>query len=165
MIARKKYFELTVQDLMQHTVWVRQMDVLTFGGTSDDEYDDAPNIVVPLPSDKAIVDELFDNCICWARTRFESSNGLQYLGTTKVWAGEGVECEDPTIVTNLGQVEFFFASVRPTAQQIAAAYQRLGAQPDTLFPLNYRLDVTLPDARLGRDVRRFLLVRRLWRCA
>src|SRR5262249_42870731 len=114
------------------------MDVATFGDAEDEQYDDDTGLVVPLPGDPALVERLFDNCICYARARFVAADGRQYTGVMKCWGGEGVECEGPFIVTDEGRVDFYFGIARPSAERVAAEYARLGTSPKGLFPLTYR---------------------------
>jgi hypothetical protein len=86
----KKYFKLTQGDLLAHPIWVSSMDAATFSDAEDEEWDDDTGLVVPLPSDPALVKQLFDNCICYARTRFVAADGRLFLGMMKCWSGDEV---------------------------------------------------------------------------
>jgi hypothetical protein len=55
-------------------------------------------------------------------------------------------------VTDAGQIVFYFGIANPSAEQIAAAYERLGILPGDLFPLTYRPDVSLPEGPLGGEL-------------
>lgn len=139
------YYELTEQELGEHPIWVLAMDVVTYGG-SDDDYDDDSGLVVPLPSDEAVVEQLFANCICYVRTSFVAANGRRFVGLMCADA-DGVESTQPAIVTDEGQVDFYLASVNsdvPDPAKIEADYARLGMTPDELFPLEFRPDVLVP---------------------
>lgn len=148
----KKYFKLTLGDLLENPIWVLSMNVATFSDAGDEDWDDDTGLVVPLPSDSALVQRLFDNCICYARTRFVAANGRSFLGMMKCWGGDGVQGTDPTIVTDAGQICFYFGMVKPSMEQIAVAYERLGLSPGDLFPLTYRLDVSLPEGPPGGEI-------------
>ncbi len=141
----KKYFKLTQEDLLTHPVWVRSMDVATFGDSEDENWDDDTAMVVPLPKDAALVEQLFENCICWARARFQDASGRSFIGMLKCWAGDDIAGCSPTIVTDSGQVNFFFAGVQPNSGQIAESYRSLSVPPDSLFPIKYSVDIELPD--------------------
>jgi hypothetical protein len=154
-VGGKKYFGLTLSDLHEHPIWVRSMDVATFSDAEEDDCDDDTGSVVPLPGDPALVERLFDNCICYARARFVAADGRQYTGVMKCWAGEGVECEGPFIATDDGRVDFYFGIARPPEEHVAASYARLGTSSEGLFPLSYRPDVSLPNGPLGGELRGF----------
>ena len=86
----KKYFRLTPGDLLEHPVWVLAMDVATFGGAEEGDWDDDPGMVVPLPRDPTLARQLLENCSCYARARFVAANGRSFLGMMKCWSGDTV---------------------------------------------------------------------------
>ncbi len=145
----KKYFKLTPGDLREHPIWVLAMDVATFSDVQDEDWDDDTGLVVPLPSDPELVDQLFDNCICYARARFVAANGRSFVGLMKCWGGEEISGTHPTIVTDGGQVDFYWGIAKLSAEQVAIEYERLETSPDDLFPLTYQPDVSLPDGPPG----------------
>lgn len=142
----KKSFKLTRTDILEHPIWVRSMDAVTYGDSDGEDWDDEPGLYRPLPSDPQVVQQLFDNCICLARARFVAANGRSFLGMIKCWAGEEIENSHPTIILDDRQVDFYFGSIRPTEREIATAYEELEIAPGELFPLAYSVDVSLPDA-------------------
>lgn len=154
-VDAKKYFRLTPADLLEHPIWVLAMDVATFSDTEEDDLDDDTGLVVPLPSDPGLVEQLFENCICYARARFVAANGRSFVGMMKCWGGEGVQGTHPTLVTDGGQVDFYWGIAKPSAEQIGAVYERLGASPGDLFPMTYQPDVPLPDGPSGGDLEGF----------
>lgn len=149
-MEKKKYFELTAEDLRDHPIWVLAGDVNTFSEDDDEEQedgrDDDTNMVVPLPADLALRQTLFDNCICYARANFVATNGRRFVGMMKCWAGEGVEGTQPAIVTDQGQVHFYLTIHKPTVDELARDYARLGISAELLFPLEY-----CPEAFEGVD--------------
>src|SRR5689334_6671410 len=138
----KKYFQLTPGDLREHPIWVLSMDVATFSDAEEEDWEDDTGLVVPLPIDPALVERLFNNCICYARAHFVAANGQSFLGMMKCGGGDGVEGDHPTIVTDAGPIDFYFGIAKPSVGQIAAEYERLGISPEDLFPLTYRPDVS-----------------------
>lgn len=143
-MEKKKYFRLTAEDLQNHPIWVLAGDVNMFSDDSDEENDDDTNMVVPLPTDSELRQKLFENCICYVRTDFVAANGQRYLGLMKCWGGDGVEGTQPAIVTDQGQVDFYLTIHKPTADELARDYVRLGTSADLLFPLEYSPDAGEP---------------------
>jgi hypothetical protein len=154
-MSGKKYYRLTPADLNEHPIWVLAMDLATFSEAKDEGWDDDTGLVVPLPSDRSLVERLFENCICYARVRFVAANERQFTGMLKCWAGEGIESSHPTILTDDGQVDFYFGIVKPTAEQVAFGHARLGISSAELFPLTYHPDVSLPDGPPGGELEGF----------
>jgi len=150
----KKYFKLTPEDLLEHPIWVLSMDVATFSGAEED-CDDDTGLIVPLPRDPDLAEQLLENCICYARARFVAANGRSFIGMMKCQAGEGIQWTHPTIVSDGGQVNFYFGIAIPSAVRIAAEYERLGISPEDLFPLTYKPDGSLPDGPLGGQLEGF----------
>lgn len=145
-MEKKKYFQLTAKDLRDHPIWVLAGDVNIFREEEGDEDEDDTNMVVPLPTDPTLRQMLFENCICYARTNFVAANGQRFTGLMKCWAGEGVEGTQPAIATDEDQVDFYLTIHKPTAEELARNYARLGSSAESLFPLEY-----CPDAVEGLD--------------
>jgi hypothetical protein len=56
---------------------------------------------------------------------------------------EGVENDQPAIVTDHGQVAFYFGARMPGPEELTEAYTVLGVKPDQLFPLKYAPDISV----------------------
>jgi hypothetical protein len=128
------------------------MDAISYGGGDEGDWDDDTSLVVPLPTDSAVVEQLFQNCICYVRVSFVAANGRCFVGMMCSRDGDGVESTQPAIATDEGQIDFYLGAAGanvPNATRIAANYARLGLTPNELFPLEYRPDASIPGGSLG----------------
>lgn len=140
----RPYYELTEQELREHPLWFLAMDVISYGG-SDDEYDDDSGLVVPVPRDRAVVGQLYANCVGYVRTTFVAANGRRFVGLMCADV-DGVDSTQPAIVTDAGQVDFYLASASSDEwlrARIAENYARLGMTPEELFPLEFEPDMSI----------------------
>lgn len=123
-------YELTPSDLAAYPVWEFALDE-----EGEEGQDEAT--VRPLPDQ----DVVFNGDV--ARATFVAADGTQFTGYVTPDPGRDPGWLQPTIVTEHGQVNFWFGWQENgvTDGMIGPLYERLSKSPEELFPLTYRVDL------------------------
>jgi hypothetical protein len=154
MKDRKQVYELTLADLERFPIW--EFPHLA----SDDEYSD--NIDT---QDEATVrpyagsgplngsDGLFV-----VRARFTLADGTTmkgFLYPDKNAKGSDISLIQPSIVTERGHVSFWFGIVALTSEQKREAYQLLGREAPSAFPIRFESAVELVSGPISGHIKGF----------
>jgi hypothetical protein len=130
---RKQVYDLKVADFDRAPVWEFALDE-----EGDPGQDEAT--VRPRPDLRDGVDRrggLFVVDAC-----FVAADGTRFRGYVTPARG-GIVDSQPTVITDDGQVGFWYGIVPPNEQTIAEAYRALGRTADQLFPLRFEAAVEL----------------------
>jgi hypothetical protein len=146
---RKSVSDLSPDDLAQFPVWEFALD--EEGEESQDETTVRPYMLAGEldPSAGMFV----------VRARFRLADGSQLHGylTPPVQAEDGLGAMQPVIVTDAGQVLFWWGSILPPAAEISRSYQRLGkAAHARVFPIQFSSDVSILGGPIQGELPGFL---------
>jgi hypothetical protein len=89
------------------------------------------------------------------RTEFVSADGTRFDGYASPNEEPQPPYTQPTIVTAVGHVGFWFGAVAPTSDRLVACYRLLGKTAAELFPVNYRALADHGGARLEGEIAAF----------
>ncbi len=148
---RKQLYDLTPLDLGTAAVWEFALDEEDVEG--QDEATVRPwHVEGPLdPSDGMFV----------VRAKFVLADGTAFAGyITPPEDGEGsLGALQPVIVTDSGQVGFWYGALRPTPTDLAASYARLGkGSGSEVFPVRFESEVPLTLGGVHGHVPGFLVL-------
>ncbi|MEO8190929.1 MAG: PilZ domain-containing protein [Acidobacteriota bacterium] len=125
----KRLVELTVADLAATAVWRYE------GGTGDQ--------AIVVPADRSSL-SISDDEVFLARTEFTLPDGSRHPGFCFPVDDTGVDYLQPVIVTEAGQVRFWFEGpVSPAA--LAGQWAYLGRGVEEIFPVGFRCLVPVDD--------------------
>jgi len=132
--VRKHVYDLTNEDLLRFSIWEFASD--EEGEEGQDETTVRPWDGAPAP-DKSC-------CPLIVLARFVLADGTRHSGyVTFDVQGASIDSVHPVIVTEAGQVMFWFGILVPSREAIDAAYAKLGRTAALAFPIQYRSDVPL----------------------
>ena len=136
---RKQVYDLTRSDLERYPVWV-------FARDEEDVEGQDEATVRPVPQQEVA----YDGDV--GRTTFVASDGTHFLGYVTPDAGRDPGWLQPTIVTEGGQVNFWFGwqEAGVSDAMIEPLYTLLGRSGDELFPISYRMDMPWANASPSR---------------
>ena len=143
---RKQVGELKPADLARFSIWEFALD--EEGEPGQDE-----ETVKPRP-DLEAVDPAAGRFI--VRAEFVAQDGTRFDGYVTAAEEDHVGYVQPTIVTDRGQVGFWYGAFAPTRGELERDYQILGKAAADLFPLRYRALVPSYGPRLEGRVPAFL---------
>ncbi len=130
--AVKQLVELTIADLAAAAVWRYE------GGTGDD--------ALVSPAERVSLGSA-DEEVFLAATEFTLHDGSRHPGFCFPVDDTGVDYLQPVIVTEAGQVRFWFEGPVP-AESLERQWTLLGRDPRAIFPVSFRCLVPVD----GRDV-------------
>lgn len=133
MRIRKQVNELTKTDLTDFPIWEFALD--EEGEQGQDEATVRPwhSEVPPDPADGMFV----------ARAAFVLADGSRHIGylTLPVDGEESLSTVQPVIVTDNGQIWFWYGVIAPSLEAIREAYGKLGRAAEAVFPVRYGSEV------------------------
>jgi len=128
MRIRKQVYELTLDDLKRSPIWEFCPDEVGMPGQDEATVKPRPDLTVADPGIGLTV----------AYTVFVASDGTQFLGYCYTCNENDLSLIQPVIVTNHGQVAFWFGMIEPTRAQLDEAYAKLKKDKAALFPLRFQ---------------------------
>jgi hypothetical protein len=135
MRIRKQVYELTVEDFDQHPVWEFALD--EEGEEGQDEATVRPiQLTGPVnPADGMVV----------VKARFTLADGTLMAGylTPPIPHSGDLSSIQPQIITQRGQVSFWCGAFKPTSDQLAQNYGRLGRTAHQIFPLRFTSEIKI----------------------
>lgn len=138
MNIRRQVYDLTQDDLILSPVWV-----FTHGeeDLSEEDLAEQDEATVRPVAEPAALDSL--EVMFVTAARFSLADGTTMAGYISPGAPEdtGLGRLQPTIITEQGQVSFWFGILCPTPKDIAGAYKLLGKRPEQVFPISFSLAV------------------------
>ena len=93
------------------------------------------------------------------RAELVANDGTRYVGYVSPNPEFDLGYVQPTIVTNEGQVTFWYGSVPPRPGEIDRSYALLGKERDDLFPVKFRALVPHGSTKLKGEVPAFLYMK------
>ncbi len=151
MKIRKPVYDLTQRDLLQTAVWEFALD--EEGEDGQDEATVRPWAgKEPLdPGDGMFV----------VRAIFTLADGTRLLGylTPAVPGMSSMGTIQPVIVTDEGQVMFWYGLLAPTTESLQDTYLRLGRVAEQVFPVTYASDVELTSGPVSGQIAGFMHLR------
>ena len=149
--VRKSVIEISRRDLDECPVWEFASDEEDIQG--QDETTVRPFIVSGEldPSAGMLV----------VRTRFQLADGTEMTGylTPRVPPDNGLDSLQPVIVTDDGQVLFWWGVIEPGPAELNDLYRRLGkASQSEVFPIRFASDVPIAGGPLLGEVPGFMVL-------
>lgn len=134
MNRKKQVYDLTREDLICSPVWE-----FSHGEVDEEEGQDEATV---RPVEKWVSLDA-QEVMCVAATRFSLADGTVMHGFLSPGAPEDTHLGSlqPTIMTDRGQISFWFGIVQPTQEIIADAYSAIGKRPEHIFPISFSLAV------------------------
>ncbi len=134
--VRKSVCELTQDDLRQFPVWEFCLDEEGVNG-QDEETVRPFQMQGPLDASLGMF---------IVRATFSLADGSTMSGylTPGVQGNDSIGTVQPTVITDVGQVGFWFGCAAPNAETVAKCYAALGKHgPAAVFPLHFESQVEL----------------------
>ncbi|MYM69172.1 hypothetical protein GTP45_20355 [Pseudoduganella sp. FT55W] len=129
---RKQVYDLTLSDLELSPIWEY---------ASDEEGIEGQDEATVRPASPSILDDALAGQFV-AAARFTLADGTRMYGYLS--PGSFGSCDlgsiQPAIVTDNGQVSFWFGCLEPPRTYIESSYAVLGKSADEIFPLSFALD-------------------------
>jgi len=147
MGSNKQIYDLRLEDLRKCAVWRIVLDV-----EGEDRQDECT--VQPCPSLSRVdaAEGLF-----FVHAEFTAEDGTRFEGYCTPHETYSIGFIRPTIVTDRGQVGFWWGIAKPTPKELKACYEKLGKNRKTLFPLQFRCLLPISNAeRMEGTVKAFL---------
>ena len=150
MKIRKQVYELTLDDVSKFPVWEFALDEEGVEGQ-----DEATARPVQVSGTLDSADGLFI-----IRAVFILADGTQMRGflTTPTDADDGLGTLQPVIITEHGQVLFWYGVIAPSAQNLAESYAKLERESARVFPIQVDTDVKLVGAPIRAIIPGFLVL-------
>ncbi len=139
MRSRKQVYELTSEDLEKCLVWEFASD--EEGVEGQDEA-----TVRPRPDLSATKGCPAGGFICAAQFCLVDKTILH--GFVYAEHGARLGLTQPVIITNKGQVHFWFGAMKPKPNEILRSYAALGRSKETVFPISFRSVVEVEGKRI-----------------
>jgi hypothetical protein len=154
MSIRRQDYRLTLVDLIQNPAWEYALDEEGLEGQDERTvrpYHDSP----PLDPEKAYF---------IVRARFHLADDTQMLGYIKPIELSGSRFMNPVIpvdmnpviVTELGQVTFWYGALKPETERISQNYRLLNKKPSEVFPIEFAADIEILDSITAGTLEGFL---------
>ena len=148
MRIRKQVDLLTLADVEENPVWEFALD--EEGEEGQDEETVRPYQLTP-PLDPSVG-------LLIVRAKFALADGAEMEGylTPPFDGSPAIGSIQPTIVTDQGQVGFWYGIVAPDKDRIAQNYRLLGKSPSQVFPLKFRSTVEIMGGPIEGELNGFL---------
>ena len=143
---RKQVYDLKPSDLGECPIWEHALDEEGDEGQDEATVKPRPDLATADPGAGMLI----------ARAELVANDGTRYDGY--VYPSHDGELRDvqPHIVTDAGQVRFWFGAFPPKEGAIEETYALLGTTAERLFPLTYRAVVEHEGARLEGTITGFV---------
>jgi hypothetical protein len=151
MKIRKQVYELTNRDLLEQPVWEFAIDEEGEAGQDEATVRPVAREELSDPTDAMFV----------VRANFTLADGTTYLGylTPATEEDTSIGTIQPIIVTDAGQVGFWFGVMAPSTASIREAYDKLGRKADQVFPISFVSDVEVAGGPVSGSLNGFMYLR------
>jgi hypothetical protein len=134
MEIRRYEYELTIEDILEYPVWE-----FAFGEESD-------IIKIKPLSDESQMDINLNRLIVRATfifvTGLKKTGYIKPINTIDTFMGHLSPVDLlPVILTENGQVDFWYGSHKPKRKLLRRNYELLGSQPNEIFPITVKSDI------------------------
>jgi hypothetical protein len=148
---RKSVSDLSASDLAVHPVWEFALD---------EEGEDGQDETTVRPLEPC--DELDPSTGMFVvRATFRLADGTEHRGylTPPVQGDDSLGTLQPVVVTDQGQVLFWWGAIMPPTTAIAQSYERLGkTTPSDVFPIHFSSDFPIVGGAVQGELPGFLLL-------
>lgn len=148
---RKQSYELRPDDLAQFPIWEFALDEESEAGQDEATVRPRPDLTVADPGEGMLI----------ARAEFVARDGSRYQGYVSPSDEEAFSLVQPTIVTDAGQVSFWYGAFPPKPNALEADYELLGKTAEQLFPVTFRALVEHEGAQLEGEIPAFMHYKQL----
>lgn len=130
---RKQVYDLTLSDLELFPIWEY---------ASDEEGIEGQDEATVRPASPSILhDPLAGQFVAKARFTLADGTGMHGYLAPGSPGNFDLGAIQPAIVTDTGQVSFWFGCIEPPRTYIESSYAMLGKKSDEVFPLSFALEV------------------------
>jgi zinc-ribbon domain len=143
---RKQVTELVPADLDRFPIWEFALDEEGEAGQDEETVRPRPDLDRADPTHAILI----------VRAEFVAADGTRFDGFVSPHDEPRVDYTQPTVVTDAGQVRFWFGLIPPRPDVLEVAYRTLGKSASELFPLRYRALVEHRGAQLAGELSGFL---------
>jgi hypothetical protein len=143
---RKQVYDLRPRDLERFPIWEFAIDEEGEPGQDEETVKPRPDLTEADPGEGLLI----------VRAEFVASDTTSYDGYVSPAFEFDLADIQPTIVTEEGQVNFWFGAFPPEAGEIEKNYKLLGKSPEQLFPVTFKAVANHGGANLEGDVPAFL---------
>lgn len=142
---RKQLPELRPSDLERFPIWEQTLDEEGFPGQDEETVKPRFDLAEANPSEGMFI----------VRAEFIAHDGSRFDGYVSPQLDSTFNVQ-PTLVTEYGQVNLWYGSFVPKAEQLDKDYALLGKTSDELFPVRFRAVVPARGVPLEGEVPGFL---------
>lgn len=143
---RKQSYDLRPNDFVQFPILEYALDEEGEAGQDEATVKPRPDRTVADPAEGMLI----------ARAEFVARDGSRYQGYVSPSEEEGFGFVQPTMVTDAGQVSFWYGAFPPTPSALEADYELLGKTAEQLFLVTFRALVEHEGARLEGEIPAFM---------
>ena len=143
---RKQVGELKPADLARFSIWEFALDEEGEPGQDEETVKPRPDLETVDPEEGLFI----------VRAELVAGDGTRFDGYVTAAEEDHVGSIQPTIVTDRGQVNFWYGGFAPTRAELEREYRILGKTAGDLFPVRYRALVPSRGAGLEGRVPAFL---------
>jgi hypothetical protein len=143
---RKQVGDLTLDDLRQTPIWEFATDEEGEPGQDEETLRPRPDLTVADPSQGLFI----------CRAELVANDGTRYGGYLSPSEERHIGFIQPTVVTDNGQVGFWFGMFGPKPGRLEATYEVLGKTAEQLFPLSFRALVEYKGVKLEGEIPAFM---------
>ena len=143
--VRKQLPALRPGDLERFPIWEQALDEVGVPGQDEETVKPRPDLAEADPIDGMFI----------VRAEFTARDGSRFDGYVSPQLHSTFRVQ-PTLVTDDGQVNLWYGSFVPEAEQLARDYALLRKTSDELFPMRFRALVPARGVPLEGDVPGFL---------
>lgn len=144
---RKQVYDLRPGDLKRFPIWEHALNEEGWPGQDEATVKPRPDLAEANPGEGMFI----------VRAEFVTRDGSRFDGYVYPQLDFSLGFLQPTIVTEEGQVNFWYGSVVPSSEQLEKTYAVLAKTADELFPISFRaVVVSTSGARLDGEIPAFL---------
>jgi hypothetical protein len=143
---RKQVTDLRPSDLEQFPIWEHALDEEGEPGQDEETVKPRPDLTVADPGEGRLI----------ARAELVAKDGTRYDGYVYPSDEQHMGFIQPTIVTDEGQVNFWYGLFPPKPGALDAGYELLGKTAEELFPVTFRALVEYEGVSLEGEIPAFL---------
>jgi hypothetical protein len=143
---RKQSYDLRPNDLAEFPIWEYALDEEGEVGQDEATVKPRPDLEIADPSEGMLI----------TRSEFIARDGTRYEGYVSPSDEEAFSLVQPTIVTDQGQVNFWYGAFPPKPGALEADYKLLGTTAEQLFPVRFHALVEFEGATLEGEIPAFM---------
>jgi hypothetical protein len=143
---RKQVRDLRPHDLELFPIWEHALDEEGEPGQDEETVRPRTDLTVADPAEGMLI----------ARAELVAQDGTRYDGYLYPSDEPDIAYVQPTIVTEDGQVNFWYGAFPPKPAALEAVYEVLGKTAEQLFPIKFRAVVRYEGAALEGEVPAFM---------